>query len=74
MLQKMGITEEFHQKALLICLDELLHSSQLTHGDVNGASTIQEHTFTILKRCDKCNKFLREVLHQQFLCQSMYKQ
>jgi protein-arginine kinase activator protein McsA len=70
----MGITEEFHQKALFGCLDELIHSSQLTHESISGANTIHEHTFAVLKRCEKCNKFLREIQHQQFLCQGVYKQ
>jgi len=68
-LKKMGITEEFHQKTILVCLDELVHSSRLTRKDVIGASTFHEHSFAVLKRCDKCNKYLREILHQRFLCQ-----
>ncbi|XP_021922508.1 phosphatidylinositol 3-kinase regulatory subunit gamma-like isoform X3 [Zootermopsis nevadensis] len=60
-LTKMGITEEFHQKALLVCLDELVHS----RGYVSGASAVREHAFAMLKRCDRCNKFLREIPHQR---------
>jgi hypothetical protein len=68
----MGITEEFYQKTILVCLDELVHSSQLTVKDIGGASTIHDLTFAILKRCDKCNKYLREIQYQPFLCQGMY--
>jgi hypothetical protein len=68
----MGITEEFCQKSILVCLNELVHSSQLTVKDISDASTVHEVTLAILKQCDKCNKYLREILHQQFLCQGMY--
>jgi hypothetical protein len=68
----MGITEEFYQKTIVVCLDELVNSSQVTVKDTGDANTVQELTFAILKRCDKCNKYLKEVVHQQFLCQGMY--
>jgi hypothetical protein len=70
-LQEMGITEEFYQKTILVCLDELIHSSQVTVKDTGDANIVQELTFSILKRCDKCNKYLKEIVHQQFFCQGM---
>jgi hypothetical protein len=67
----MGITEELYQKTIMVCLDELVHSSQLTVKDISDVNSVRELSFAILKRCDKCNKYLREILHQQFLCQGM---
>jgi protein-arginine kinase activator protein McsA len=70
----MGIAEEFYQKTILVCLDELLRSSQVTVKDTGDASTVHELAFAVLKRCDKCSKYLKEIVHQHFVCQGMYNQ
>lgn len=83
-LLNMGIKDEFQQKAILVCIDELC---QRCYEDGSGdapvatvpedseASTpashhsLLEHSFSTLERCDKCNKFLRGLMHQGFICQ-----
>ena len=81
----MGIKDEFHQKALLVCVDELCQRSNgnglsdaldaLTLSEGCDATTpashhqLREQSFTSLQRCDRCNKYLRGIIHQGFLCQ-----
>lgn len=77
----MGIKDEFHQKAILVCVSELCTSqgiqpddSSLLNTDVYNLSekykhNLMEHSFSTLERCDKCNKYLRGLLHQGFICQ-----
>ncbi|GLH08299.1 Phosphatidylinositol-3-kinase p85 alpha [Gryllus bimaculatus] len=75
-LMNMGIKDEFHQKAILVCIDELCRPSpepdnSCVEEDVGEKSPhrLLEHSFSNLERCDKCNKYLRGLLHQGFLCQ-----
>lgn len=73
----MGIKDEFHQKAILVCVDELCRRSNEGQNDNmsmdNNASAsehrLEKHSFTSLERCDKCNKYMRGLLHQGFICQ-----
>lgn len=74
----MGIKDEFHQKAILSCVNELINPPEDT---TNGGDQFTEypsdefshnltqHSFSTLERCEKCNKFLRGLLHQGFICQ-----
>ncbi|XP_050314474.1 phosphatidylinositol 3-kinase regulatory subunit alpha isoform X1 [Anthonomus grandis grandis] len=76
----MGIKDEFHQKSILTCIDELLNPTEEKKPDLNelgeGTSTSNgyphnwiQHSFNSLERCEKCNKYLRGLLHQGFICQ-----
>lgn len=76
----MGIKDEFHQKAILTSIDELLNKTEEKKPDLNeiGDSNttsngyphnLIQHSFNSLERCDKCNKYLRGVIHQGFICQ-----
>ncbi|XP_019865910.2 phosphatidylinositol 3-kinase regulatory subunit alpha isoform X2 [Aethina tumida] len=77
-LINMGIKDEFHQKALLSCIDELIKkpdNNKMTNekSDDNNydqyAHKLTQHSFSSMERCDKCNKYLRGLLHQGFICQ-----
>nr|XP_023018059.1 phosphatidylinositol 3-kinase regulatory subunit alpha-like isoform X1 [Leptinotarsa decemlineata] len=76
----MGIKDEFHQKAILSCIDELLKKpddklsirsehDETLNSNSNYAHNLSQHSFSSLERCDKCNKYLRGLLHQGFICQ-----
>lgn len=76
----MGIKDEFHQKAILTCIDELLNKPEDTLSlrneqeetvisGTNYTHNLTQHSFSTLERCDKCNKYLRGLLHQGFICQ-----
>ncbi|XP_060515807.1 phosphatidylinositol 3-kinase regulatory subunit alpha isoform X2 [Cylas formicarius] len=75
----MGIKDEFHQKAILSCIDELLNKPEdnKSLGPESGECStsngyphnLTQHSFSSLERCDKCNKYLRGLLHQGFICQ-----
>lgn len=86
-VQNMGIIDEFHQKAILVCIDELCQRNGNSLSDVldrfnlalaegNEAATtpashhqLREQSFSALQRCDRCNKYLRGIIHQGYLCQ-----
>ncbi|XP_066997352.2 phosphatidylinositol 3-kinase regulatory subunit alpha isoform X2 [Anabrus simplex] len=76
-LMNMGIKDEFHQKAILVCIDELCRPAsseadncqEEDHGSEKSSHRLLEHSFSTLERCDKCSKYLRGLLHQGFLCQ-----
>lgn len=74
----MGIKDEFHQTAILSCIDELLNKQQDCNktnekdsADCSNkfAHNLTQHSFNTLERCGKCNKYLRGLLHQGFICQ-----
>lgn len=78
----MGIKDEFHQKAILICVSELCNLQQQGGATEEDKATnefynypdkyqhnLTEHSFSTLERCEKCNKYLRGLLHQGFICQ-----
>ncbi|XP_047101882.1 phosphatidylinositol 3-kinase regulatory subunit alpha [Schistocerca piceifrons] len=73
-LMNMGIKDEFHQKAILVCIDELCRSQEQepTVAEEERGGTphrLREHSFSSLERCDKCNRYLRGLVHQGLLCQ-----
>jgi hypothetical protein len=71
----MGIKDEFHQMAILSCIDELLGKQENktnNEQEFDGAQfthNLTQHSFGSLERCGKCNKYLRGLLHQGFVCQ-----
>jgi hypothetical protein len=74
-LINMGIKDEFHQMAILSCIDELLGKQENktnNEQEFDGAQfthNLTQHSFGSLERCSKCNKYLRGLLHQGFVCQ-----
>lgn len=71
----MGIKDEFHQKLILDCIEELVKSqATLTEEqcrDETGPShCLVQHTFSTLEKCKKCGKFSRGILHHGFMCTS----
>lgn len=71
-LGNMGVKDEFHQRAILVCVEELQSRSVLP--DDNSCDTFSSHnmrlySFSELQRCDKCHKFLRGLQHQGLICQ-----
>ncbi|XP_063219175.1 phosphatidylinositol 3-kinase regulatory subunit gamma-like isoform X3 [Bacillus rossius redtenbacheri] len=70
-LMNMGIKDEFHQKAILVCIDELCNSPVGMYTEetcTNSTHQLIENSFSTLERCDKCNKYLRGLQHQGFVC------
>lgn len=71
----MGIKEEFHQKTILSCIGELCQRPNENESEItdvvmhDNTHCLLEHSFSSLERCDKCNKYLRGLQHQGFLCQ-----
>lgn len=73
----MGIKDEFHQKAILSCISELLKQLDDDGAAASDFSTspdqfthkMAQHSFNKLEKCEKCNKYLRGLLHQGFMCQ-----
>ncbi|XP_064215366.1 phosphatidylinositol 3-kinase regulatory subunit alpha [Tribolium castaneum] len=74
-LINMGIKDEFHQMAILSCIEELLgkqENKMLSNdqdSDIAHTHNLTQHSFSSLERCGKCNKYLRGLLHQGFVCQ-----
>lgn len=80
-LMNMGIKDEFQQKAILVCIDELCQRSEIYDNlaaivpeDTEASTPASQHcllarSFSTLERCDKCNTYLRGLTHQGFLCQ-----
>ncbi|KAK7074491.1 Phosphatidylinositol 3-kinase regulatory subunit gamma, partial [Halocaridina rubra] len=85
MNENMGIKDEFHQKAILVCIAQLQNEcgDGLCMGDSSSTSSIsggncttppelhnlRNHSFHDLHRCDKCGLFLRGFIHQGQFCQ-----
>lgn len=81
-LSSMGIIDEFHQKAILVCIDELCRRNGNDSSDVLAYSEgnemampashhqLSEQSFSDLQRCDRCNQYLRGIIHQGFLCRA----
>ena len=81
----MGVKDEVHQRAILVCIDELCQRSSrdsskdlANDSSLDCASSAQHHqhrlvetTFPALERCDKCHKFLLGILNQGLVCQGM---
>lgn len=100
--QNMGIKDEFHQKNILVCIEELYQPSSplstamrmtgssftmtsipvdlncplsvnyQSNNAANNTHNLVLQSFSVLKKCDKCNKYLRGLLHQGFLCKGMF--
>ncbi|GJQ65734.1 hypothetical protein Trydic_g11919 [Trypoxylus dichotomus] len=77
-LMNMGIKDEFHQKALLACIDELKGKQQpptplempIMPEEIQSEHTnMTQLSFSSLERCGKCQKYLRGFLHQGYFCQ-----
>lgn len=77
----MGIKDEFHQKAILSCISELLKqleeddaatTSEYNESDEQFPHKMTQHSFNKLERCEKCNKYLRGLVHQGLICQGNY--
>ncbi|KAG0729017.1 Phosphatidylinositol 3-kinase regulatory subunit alpha [Chionoecetes opilio] len=83
-LVNMGIKDEFHQKSILVCIDQLQSGCHegLCPGDklsvgVGGVEcttpashhNLRNHSFHDLHRCDKCGLHLRGFIHQGQFCQ-----
>lgn len=81
----MGIKDEFHQKAILTCVGELLKqpddlamsnmtvsNDQFSNFGEQHAHNLTQHSFSTLETCKKCNKYLRGLLHQGFICQGLF--
>nr|XP_045581851.1 phosphatidylinositol 3-kinase regulatory subunit alpha-like isoform X2 [Procambarus clarkii] len=79
--QNMGIKDEFHQKAILVCIDQLQNecrdidskpSSGIGGADCSTPAShhnLRNHSFHDLHRCDKCGLYLRGFIHQGQFCQ-----
>ncbi|XP_065581733.1 phosphatidylinositol 3-kinase regulatory subunit alpha-like isoform X2 [Artemia franciscana] len=77
-LAALGIRDEFVQRSILACVDELCDRAKKEKSEEvpdtllvpASQHRLQETTFDELTRCDKCHKFLRGLLHQGLICQS----
>ncbi|XP_019764916.1 phosphatidylinositol 3-kinase regulatory subunit alpha isoform X3 [Dendroctonus ponderosae] len=79
-LLAMGIKDEFHQAAMLAAIAELLNKIEDRQTELSEAPesnnapaqgfphSLLQHSFSSLKKCDKCNKYLRGLFHQGFIC------
>lgn len=72
----MGIKDEFHQKAILSCVAELIkqpddHNTTPEYPLEGSGHNLIQHSFSTLERCEKCNKYLRGLSHQGLICQGM---
>ncbi|XP_070563564.1 phosphatidylinositol 3-kinase regulatory subunit alpha-like isoform X2 [Ptychodera flava] len=84
MLVRMGIVDEFRRQCILITRDELcrgvsvmrestsMHPSAVGEEANHPASDhrFQEHSFSSLQWCDKCNKFMFGLVRQGLQCQA----
>ncbi|XP_022189203.2 phosphatidylinositol 3-kinase regulatory subunit alpha isoform X2 [Nilaparvata lugens] len=75
-LMNMGIKDEFHLKAILVCIDELCrkgsdmqNESSMENSAAASDHYLRKHSFSTLERCDKCHKYLRGLSHQGYICQ-----
>lgn len=78
-LGNMGIKDEFHQKAILVCIAQLQNECgdslcivDSPSGDCTTPAShhnLRNHSFHDLHRCDKCGLFLRGFIHQGQFCQ-----
>jgi len=77
----MGIKDEFHQKAILNCINELLPKQPDDIGELSSDRNIggenlhnlTTRSFNMLEKCGKCQIFLRGLLHQGLLCESKFQ-
>ncbi|XP_055607504.1 uncharacterized protein LOC129755167 isoform X2 [Uranotaenia lowii] len=81
-LGQMGIKNEFHQQTILVSINDLLVSAEKPiqtgeDGVVGGGGELilekhshelVDHSFSKLVKCDKCQQYLRGLIHQGLLC------
>lgn len=79
-LKEMKIEDEFHQKAILVCIDAL--DSQTTQtslddgtlvwpdGGTAGDHNLMEYSFSSLQRCHLCSQFLYGIVRQGYQCRA----
>lgn len=74
----MGIKDEFHQSAILLCIEELktLENNKLDKPQESTSKSSNNHMLlpdVNLKRCEKCEKFLRSIPNQrEYLFQGIF--
>lgn len=84
-LMNMGIKDEFHQRAILVCVDDLCQRNNLnrslnesrtqTNGSFRDGSSptgnhqLIEQSFSSVLQCDKCHNYLHGLIHQGVVCQ-----
>ncbi|KAB7506722.1 Phosphatidylinositol 3-kinase regulatory subunit alpha [Armadillidium nasatum] len=78
-LGNMGIKDEFHQQAILLCINELHNKgataqlaenlSKSEYSEVHNHKLV-ERSFSTLKVCDKCGGYLRGLYHQGKICEN----
>ncbi|XP_076318839.1 phosphatidylinositol 3-kinase regulatory subunit alpha-like isoform X2 [Tachypleus tridentatus] len=84
-LHSMGIKDEFHQNAILVCVDELCRTKEelgsaeearhFANVICNGSDETQvphqliQESFSTLLQCQKCHAYLRGIVHQGLMCQ-----
>ncbi|KAK2713313.1 hypothetical protein QYM36_009244, partial [Artemia franciscana] len=77
MFRALGIRDEFVQRSILACAEELCDQAKKEKSEEvpdtllvpASQHRLQETTFDELTPCDKCHKFLRGLLHQVLICQ-----
>lgn len=73
-LTQIGIRDEFHQIQILLCIEQLtsleIDETLDPHKDGGPPHEFKEHSWSSLKRCERCNKYLRGLFHQGMKCQS----
>lgn len=77
-LKEMKIDDEFHQKAILVCIDALSSPASGTDSDDSSLvcredcsvddHKLIEHSFPSLQRCHLCTQFLYGIIRQGFQC------
>ncbi|ESP01235.1 hypothetical protein LOTGIDRAFT_157404, partial [Lottia gigantea] len=82
-LREMGIKDEFHQKSILVCIDELCGQNTESQPyaarlppvisidmEASGCSEhrFAEYNFSSMQRCHLCDKFLYGLVHQGLQC------
>ncbi|XP_055949573.1 phosphatidylinositol 3-kinase regulatory subunit alpha-like isoform X4 [Argiope bruennichi] len=84
-LMSMGVKDEFHQKAILVCVDDLcqrnnlnrsVHETKTQNASLREGSSptsnnhqLLEQSFSCVLQCDKCHNYLHGVIHQGVVCQ-----
>nr|XP_042900263.1 phosphatidylinositol 3-kinase regulatory subunit gamma isoform X2 [Parasteatoda tepidariorum] len=84
-LMNMGVKDEFHQKAILVCVDYLCQRNNLNRSlqetksqtgpslrdgsSPTGNHQLLEQSFSCVLQCDKCHNYLHGLIHQGVVCQ-----
>ncbi|KAL3289656.1 hypothetical protein HHI36_023064 [Cryptolaemus montrouzieri] len=72
-LTNLGIKDEFHQKAIMNSIQELIEIPEGNRyaeeqNTESGGTNLTQHIFSTLEKCKKCGQYIRGNLHQGFLC------